>query len=541
VVKQTIEFGEYVAAADRLEVLKPPYKVVTQQEATPRGKLKIIGARFQDSQTLVLSTDPQPQPLTYALTIRDVKKHGDSGPGATVDLDYDLRSSFSQADRLSLVAGLPHGGQIAASIRESHLSIADSHPKIYPFIHSNLEEQDKTMDLSGGDFERGRGLFFGEQIKCSTCHRIRGEGATVGPDLSNLSSRDAASVLRDVKEPSASINPDYVAYNVSLKSGVDLSGFVRAQDEKSLRLVGPDGKESWFSRSDVKELRPSAVSLMPAGLLDSLKEGQVRDLLTFLLSAPPMRSGHELSAALASSKSGTESHATTPLELVLVASKQDHGPAQHDYPAWQTNWHRLLAQAPGVHVADAWLWPSADQFQRAQVILFYYWNHEWNDDKYQQLDDFLAHGGGIVLLHAATIGDPDPLKLAQRFGLAADSGKTKYLHTPLELQFVAPTNNPITMGLPNQLHFLDEPYWPMFRDTNQVEVLATTRQEGADWPMVWTCQKGKGRVFASIIGHYTWTLDDPWFRLILMRGIAWAANGEVNRLEKLAVIAPELN
>jgi cytochrome c553 len=39
---------------------------------------------------------------------------------------------------------------------------------------------------------------FGELLKCATCHRIRGEGATVGPDLSNLVSRDAASVLRDL-------------------------------------------------------------------------------------------------------------------------------------------------------------------------------------------------------------------------------------------------------------------------------------------------------------------------------------------------------
>src|SRR5215470_20113957 len=40
IIGQAIEFGDYVRAADRLEVLKPPYKVVKQQEAAPRGKLK---------------------------------------------------------------------------------------------------------------------------------------------------------------------------------------------------------------------------------------------------------------------------------------------------------------------------------------------------------------------------------------------------------------------------------------------------------------------------------------------------------------------
>lgn len=35
-----IEFGEYVSAGDRFEVLKPPYAVVEQQAATPRGEAR---------------------------------------------------------------------------------------------------------------------------------------------------------------------------------------------------------------------------------------------------------------------------------------------------------------------------------------------------------------------------------------------------------------------------------------------------------------------------------------------------------------------
>src|SRR5437867_614854 len=82
---------------------------------------------------------------------------------------------------------------------------------------------------------------------------------------------------------------------------------------------------------------------------------------------------------------------------------------------------------------------------------------------------------------------------------------------------VAPTNQVILQGLPSTIHFLDEPYWPMFGDTNKIEVLATTEQEGKSWPMVWTFQKGKGRVFGSILGHYSWTHDDPLFRILIFR------------------------
>jgi putative heme-binding domain-containing protein len=531
-VGQTIEFGEFVRAADRFEVLKPPYKVVAQQEASPRGKLKIVAAKLADRQTLVLTTDPHPQATSYALTIPNVKAPGAIGPGATVDLDYDLSGMLSGPDWVSLFRTLPRSPEIVSLAKAGAWSLPGTKPPHYPYIHQEESAPDKSFALAGGDYERGRSLFFGDKLKCSTCHRTRGEGGTLGPDLSNLPSKNAASVLKDIKEPNASINPDYVAYNVTLKNGESLTGFVRAQDEQSLRLVAADGKENILPRSEVHSLAPSSISLMPAGLLDSLNEGQIRDLLTFLLNAPPTRTQAEIASALNPTASPAPSN--RPLALVLIASKQDHGPAQHDYPAWQKKWHGLLAHAPNVSIEDAWLWPTTEQFVRADVLVFYYWNRDWNDDKFRELDEFLARGKGIVVLHSATIGNPLTEKLADRLGLASDSVKTKYLHTPIDLKIVAPTNHPIMQGLPRQIHFIDEPYWPLLGDTNKVDVLATAEVEGANWPIMWTFQKDKGRVFASIFGHYTWTWEDPLYRLIVLRAIAWAAGRDVTDLESLA-------
>jgi type 1 glutamine amidotransferase len=97
---------------------------------------------------------------------------------------------------------------------------------------------------------------------------------------------------------------------------------------------------------------------------------------------------------------------------------------------------------------------------------------------------------------------------------------------------VAPTNHFITRGF-TKLDLIDEPYWPMFGDTNRIEVLAAAEVDGQARPLLWTFQKGKGRVFASIIGHYTWTWDDPLFRVLALRGVAWAAGEPAARLEWL--------
>jgi hypothetical protein len=101
------------------------------------------------------------------------------------------------------------------------------------------------------------------------------------------------------------------------------------------------------------------------------------------------------------------------------------------------------------------------------------------------------------------------------------------------LRFVASTNHAVTYGL-KQLNLLDEPYWPMVGDTNRIEVLAVADVDGEARPLVWTFQQGKSRVFASIPGHYDWTFDDPLFRILALRGVAWAAGEPVGRLVSTA-------
>ena len=56
--------------------------------------------------------------------------------------------------------------------------------------------------------------------------------------------------------------------------------------------------------------------------------------------------------------------------------------------------------------------------------------------------------------------------------------------------------------------------------------------------MVWATGRGKGRVFATILGHYTWTFEDPLARALMLRGMAWAAGEDdagVRRFDALAL------
>jgi putative heme-binding domain-containing protein len=511
-----IEFGEYVSAGDRFEVLKPPYAVVRQQDATPRGWLAVHAARLEDEgRTLVLQTDPHPLAVRYAATLPGIKGVGETGSGTTIDVDYDLTQSSQRLPK-----------DLAGLSPETWKQPLPWAPK----TRASAGTDSRAADKPDGDWETGRSLYFSEQLQCAKCHRIRGEGGTAGPDLSNLIHRDPASVLRDIREPSATLHPDYVTYQIATKDGEVMQGFIRSQTEDSIRLFDVDGKETALPRASIDSVRPTELSLMPTGLLDGKRETQVRDLLTFLLWEPPQRS-KEVLARLASQDRGERAEPGKELRVVLVASKQDHGAGQHDYPNWQTNWSRLLSNPARRTVAEtAWEWPTAAQFDAASVVAFYYWNHNWSTSRLAQLDAFLERGGGVALIHSAVIADSEPETLAVRIGLSAHPKRTGYRHMPFELRLID-HEHPITRGLPGRIELLDEPYWPLIGDTNRVHVLASAKVDGELRPLLWTREKGKGRIFASIPGHYTWTLNDPLFRAILLRGIAWAAGEPVARFE----------
>lgn len=139
-------------------------------------------------------------------------------------------------------------------------------------------------ELENASWQRGRELFFGDQAGCYKCHTIRGEGGKIGADLSNLIYRDYASVLKDITEPSAAINPDHIAYNVQLKDGDVETGVLLENNPEEIVLGQVTGKSLRVPRSKIANLKSSAISLMPEGLLKGLTEAQQHDLMRFLLT-----------------------------------------------------------------------------------------------------------------------------------------------------------------------------------------------------------------------------------------------------------------
>lgn len=403
---------------------------------------------------------------------------------------------------------------------------------------SELTELPRAKELEGGSWARGRKLFHSEEAKCSKCHATSGQGGVIGPDLSNLIHRDYASVLRDVTLPSFAINPDFASTTLELKDGRVLTGAARTIDGK-LHVGDKDGKVTVIDPSEIEVREASKVSIMPEGLVKELSGEKLRDLLTYLLTPPPSmprdlvegrpapRQKSEVLALLAGAPSPPE--AIRPMKIVLVAGVKDHGPGEHDYPAWQKAWTELMGAAEQVEVSTAWEWPDKKQFAEADVLVFFQ-HGTWNAQRAADLDPFLARGGGAVYIHWAVDGNPQSEEFARRIGLA--SKLIKFRHGPLDVEFNRAISHPIARNF-TRVQMVDESYWQMTGSLRPAEVLATSREDGAAQPIFWTKEEGKGRVFVSIPGHYSWSFDDPAFRILLLRGIAWSAKEPVDRFNDL--------
>ena len=140
--------------------------------------------------------------------------------------------------------------------------------------------------LHDRDFERGREMF--GAAKCFACHRFANEGGAIGPDLTSLAGRfSQRDILESIVNPNKTISDQYSAVQILTIDGnvvvgriVNLSG-----DNISVNtnMLDPNAQVN-VDVKQIEEMQPSKVSMMPEGLLDTLHEEEILDLMAYLLS-----------------------------------------------------------------------------------------------------------------------------------------------------------------------------------------------------------------------------------------------------------------
>jgi putative heme-binding domain-containing protein len=154
---------------------------------------------------------------------------------------------------------------------------------------ATAEQRERLAELlpqtAGGDAQLGHGVFFGKKASCYACHRVGTEGGAIGPDLSTIGQRrNRRDLLEAVLYPSASLARGFESYTISTDAGRVHTGLIVRETADVLELRTEQQQELRLKRSDVEAMRPSPISIMPAGLDKTVTPDQLRDLLAYLES-----------------------------------------------------------------------------------------------------------------------------------------------------------------------------------------------------------------------------------------------------------------
>ncbi len=133
--------------------------------------------------------------------------------------------------------------------------------------------------IAGANLPTGRAIF---QRTCGACHKLYGEGGTIGPDLTGSNRGNLEYVLSNVLNPSGEVQDAYKMVIVTTRDGRTHSGNVASETDRqlTLRVVGRDPIA--INKADIQAREATAASMMPPGLFDPLSDREVIDLVAYL-------------------------------------------------------------------------------------------------------------------------------------------------------------------------------------------------------------------------------------------------------------------
>lgn len=274
-------------------------------------------------QTLVGAKDPGlvrelrslfKDPALRAQAIRGTAAYDDPAiPSAIIDI-YPNLATLEKKDALTtLTSRGVFAKAMLAAVAENKIPSQDLTADILRLLH-NLNDvsveklltqqfgvaresnEDKAREIAryrgmvesspSGDRQRGQEVF---ARNCQQCHTLFGTGGKVGPDLTGSDRGNVYYILQNIIDPNAVIPNVYRASTLETKDDRVITGIVTKEDGASVTIITAT-ETNVIPRSDVQSLQQSQLSMMPEGLIQTMTDADVRDLVAYLKSGLPTRS-----------------------------------------------------------------------------------------------------------------------------------------------------------------------------------------------------------------------------------------------------------
>ena len=148
-----------------------------------------------------------------------------------------------------------------------------------PADRSKVLEEYQAALTHEHDPQRGRELF---AKNCAQCHKIGDLGVDVAPNISDSRVKTHEQLLVDILDPNRAIDNNYISYTLVDTSGKVSTGIISSETSSSVTMKQPEGKVITVLRSEIEQLKPNGVSLMPVGFEKQLSVAQLADVISFI-------------------------------------------------------------------------------------------------------------------------------------------------------------------------------------------------------------------------------------------------------------------
>ena len=177
----------------------------------------------------------------------------------------------------SVLAMENHGGKtLIALVRKHWGQLRQSNEA----RQKRMAEVAKLVAENKGNAQAGAAVY---QALCSACHRYRGKGGNIGPNLDAYQLNNPGFIIPAVVDPNLGIREEFAGFNVITKDNQRLTGFIAQNAPRFIVLRDLAQNSNTLPRAEIKDLKAMPVSLMPEGITDALTDRQVRDLFAYLM------------------------------------------------------------------------------------------------------------------------------------------------------------------------------------------------------------------------------------------------------------------
>lgn len=131
-----------------------------------------------------------------------------------------------------------------------------------------------------GNAENGERLF---RTMCASCHRAKGEGGRLGPDLSRIgSARSREMIVRRIRGSVEGFGQGFAPVTLTPQTGPTIFGVKKNEDLFSVQIMDANERIQGYEKDKMKAVENGVRSAMPAFSSNRLSDADLDDLLRYL-------------------------------------------------------------------------------------------------------------------------------------------------------------------------------------------------------------------------------------------------------------------